>query len=322
MGGFEMGHTSRRQLLGLSLSFSVLVAFAHGTTATVASQGVVRSVRQGLVAAKMPGLQPGDRFALDGVSLLVPPPGKGAWGAALQVGGTHRLGIETAVDGSVTVYRQGVITGRGASSKSGLASPAAPSACSDSAYALDGHSWDSRYDWYFNISSTPGEVQQDNARTALRDGITNITHATNDCGLSDKVSATSLYQGETTKSANIGTNSSCKSSDGTNVADFGDLSALDLGYVCWWTQGGKTVESDLRLNKTEYTWFVVLGNNCDGYKYSVEDIATHEFGHTFGLGDLDEVKHANLTMSLISLPCQFAETTLGLGDVLGLEALY
>jgi matrixin len=102
--------------------------------------------------------------------------------------------------------------------------------------------------------------------------------------------------------------------------DFGNLGATDLGYACWWTWGRSTTESDMRLNSTEYSWAVNLGG-CVG-KYSVEDVATHELGHTFGLNDLSENLHPALTMSLVMLPCQNAETTLGLGDVRGLKALY
>ena len=136
----------------------------------------------------------------------------------------------------------------------------------------------------------------------------------------DKISANSLYQGGTVRSANIGTDSTCNGSDGMNVVDFGNLGSTDLGYACWWTRGRSTVESDMRLNSTEYSWAVDLGG-CVG-KFSVEDLATHELGHTFGLNDLSEKLHPDLTMSLIMLPCQNAETTLGLGDIRGLQALY
>ena len=128
------------------------------------------------------------------------------------------------------------------------------------------------------------------------------------------------YNGTTNKTANIGTNSTCTSSDNTSVVDFGNLSALDLGYACWWYVGNDTVSSDMRLNSTEYSWAVNL-NGCVA-KYSVEDVATHELGHTFGLNDVSESPHPALTMSAIMLPCQNAETTLGLGDVKGMEALY
>ena len=51
-------------------------------------------------------------------------------------------------------------------------------------------------------------------------------------------------------------------------------------------------------------------------------MATHEFGHAFGLGHVAEGLHANLTMAPYILPCQNSESRLGLGDLRGLQAEY
>jgi hypothetical protein len=322
MGGFDMRHSTRRQLLGLSLTFSTVLAAAGGATIANASAGQASTASSAMVATARPGLRPGDRVSLDGVSVLVPRPGRGAWGATVKVGGSRVLGVQTGADGSVTVYRQGVLTGHGAGGSPGSVRGAAKplSACSDAGYSLTGASWSTRVDWYFKTSSTPGEITQSDALSALRNAMRNLTQVNNDCGLKDAVSANSLYMGGTIRSANIGTGSTCSGSDGMNVVDFGNLAATDLGYACWWTWGRSTTESDMRLNSSEYSWAVNLGG-CVG-KYSVEDVATHELGHTFGLNDLSEKLHPALTMSLVMLPCQNAETTLGLGDVRGLKALY
>jgi hypothetical protein len=50
---------------------------------------------------------------------------------------------------------------------------------------------------------------------------------------------------------------------------------------------------------------------------------THERGHTFGLGDVFESSHANLTISSASNgSCQILERTLGKGDAIGLNREY
>jgi len=317
-----MRHTSRRQLMGLSLSFAMLLTVAGGTTASATAPAGARPVRQGFVATKVSGLRPGDRVSLDGISLLVPTAGMGSWGSALPVAGPERtLGVKTGADGSVTVLRKAVLGGSAPAQTNAPATPLAPGACQDPAYLLEGSSWSTTYGWYFNMSSTPSGITQDNARSNLRNAVSHITHADNgNCGLPDRISATSAYQGSTSRSANIGTNGSCLGSDGTSVVDFGDLPSSELGYVCWWTQGTKTVEADMRLNKFDYSWVTNI-DGCNN-KYDVEDVATHEFGHVFGLADLNPNLHPALTMASSMNPCTLAQTTLGLGDVLGLQVLY
>jgi predicted Zn-dependent protease len=55
----------------------------------------------------------------------------------------------------------------------------------------------------------------------------------------------------------------------------------------------------------------------------VKAVMTHERGHTFGINHVSETSHKNMTMSPnINGPCQDSESTLGLGDVEGLRALY
>jgi len=225
------------------------------------------------------------------------------------------VGESTGLDGSVSVVREAAPS-----------APAGPNSsrtdpCADNAYVLNPDTWNSTYNWYFNASTTPSEISQSTATSGLRNAVENITQAHNDCGLPDNVSAKQHYQGTTTKTPNIGDGSSCQSSDGKSVVAFGDLAGTDLAFTCWWTSGNWTIESDVRLNKVEYTWVVNIGGNCTT-KYSVEAVATHEFGHAFGLAHVSEALHGTLTMSPVIMPCQSSEKTLGLGDIRGLEANY
>ena len=53
---------------------------------------------------------------------------------------------------------------------------------------------------------------------------------------------------------------------------------------------------------------------------------THEFGHAFGLDDLDEdttsTENKYATMFWQSFPCRKWQRTLGKGDLLGLRSIY
>lgn len=258
-------------------------------------------------------VRPGVRVRAEGLGVIVPEPGSGVWAAALQSdGGTRVLGVQTLSDGTV-VIRRGPIASSGDSPQG--------SACDDNAYTIYGESWKKTYAWYFNRKSIPSEVDGNNTADALQDAVGNMTRADNNCGLSDRVSATYWYKGTTSDAANIDTDSSCEGSDGKSVMGFGNLLATDLALTCWWTQNGNTVAADIRFNKTEFLWVVNLGDACVT-KFAVEAVATHEVGHVFGLGHVTEAGHGALTMSTIIKVCQESEKTLGLGDVRGLEALY
>ena len=55
--------------------------------------------------------------------------------------------------------------------------------------------------------------------------------------------------------------------------------------------------------------------------YDLEGVATHERGHTFGLGDLNTNDHPNLTMRGIMATCRLEMRSLGKGDIKGLNDL-
>jgi hypothetical protein len=105
------------------------------------------------------------------------------------------------------------------------------------------------------------------------------------------------------------------------VVGFGTPPSGYLGMTCWWTMSGIIFESDMRLNKAYYHFYVNKPSSCSN-RYSIEAVVTHEFGHAFGLAHVSETYHPSLTMSTVIRSCQASESTLGLGDVRGLNALY
>jgi len=83
---------------------------------------------------------------------------------------------------------------------------------------------------------------------------------------------------------------------------------------------GVTVEADMKLNKHDFKWTTTTVG-CSN-QYLVQAVATHQFGWVFGLGNVSEASHGNLTMSATLFACDNSASTLGLGDMLGLEARY
>lgn len=267
-------------------------------------------------------LAPGDLLRDVGIGVIVPAAGTAVGGEAFMDDGSFQtLSVETRLDGTVVVEDWG---------RRPRMAPAlvSPPACSDSAFDLDlRYRWNKSYDWFFNAMSTPSEIGVDVAETALREATTNITQANNDCGRGGAVSATTAYQGRTALFNNISNSDNCMTPDATSVTGFGDLPStpdeITLGTTCWWwNASGDATTSDMRLNKVDAQWVVNIGPNCSD-KWSVEAVATHERGHTFNLAHVSETEHGNLTMSRLNNgACQNSESTLGLGDTLGLEAVY
>jgi len=140
------------------------------------------------------------------------------------------------------------------------------------------------------------------------------------------------YQGDTSRGTGIDAQGNCNEFDGFSVVAFGNLptdaDTITLGGACQsyyvrqdaWDE---LAESNIKLNKADATWTTSATSDSCKNRYGVETVMTHERGHTFGLDDLSEANHRNLTMSgLINGPCQDSENTLGEGDADGLNVKY
>lgn len=281
-------------------------------------------------------LAPGDVVRDHGVGVVVPPPGHAVQTEATLVsGGAQTLTALTERDGTV------VLTGVGSEATPAvlpeLLPQGPPAECDDGAYHRtqwtysDGSrkfgKWKSMFRWWFNPTAVPADLDRVRAREATRRAVRNVVGARNDCGMADQVSATQDYLGDTTTAPNI-TTDSCGPADGKNVVGFGKLT-LDgaVAVECSWGRDDGTsyvavTESDAKMN-TAYRWYADLPAICLDDRYSIEGVMTHEFGHTFQLGHVDEANHGNLTMSTnVNATCRHDEATLGKGDVWGLQSLY
>jgi hypothetical protein len=194
------------------------------------------------------------------------------------------------------------------------------SACTDRAHRVFGWRWTGSYDWSFNAASTPSGLDADAVLTVLKRSVENITDARNDCGLPDNVNATAHFVGVTDEPTGVTARPACPAADGLNVVGFGKLPRNLLGLTCPVWHDDVLTEVDISFN-SRVEW--ALSPDTCIFGELLEATATHEFGHAFGLAHVSESKHGDLTMSTTSNgPCEGAEISLGLGDVLGLEQLY
>jgi hypothetical protein len=251
------------------------------------------------------------------IGAVVPPPGTTVWIEGLSFDGAFTvLSIETRRDGTVIVHRVDEEHGSSDSNSGG----GVLAACHDPAFTPNEYTAPGPFAWRFKRASTPSSISATAAEAALKRAAVNIVRADNDCDLDDSVGASHRYLGTTSRGPNVSAESVCLARDGESVVGFGDL-ASSLAMACWWTQNAIVVEADIRLNKADYRWTIYPGKGCRG-SFAVEAVATHEFGHVFGLGHVDEDVHGKLTMSPLISPCQNSESTLGAGDVLGFTSKY
>jgi len=92
---------------------------------------------------------------------------------------------------------------------------------------------------------------------------------------------------------------------------------IGVTYYWYWTNTKEMVEFDIILDKDE-PWSL---DEAPG-TFDVQNIATHEVGHTLVLGDIRSPKDCGLTMHAYTWWGDTLKRTLAPGDVLGVRAIY
>jgi hypothetical protein len=201
-----------------------------------------------------------------------------------------------------------------------------PGECTDDRMNLSGWYWPGPLSWSYHDTGRPAALSKANVVNAFYDGAVGPVNARNTCGLPDHASALQSYLGETGTAPNVsvvGGMLAVASNDDLNIVGWADLPGSFLGITVTWSDvaTGKAISSDM-LYDNIVGWYTssTPPAECTN-QFSLRGVATHEFGHAFGLGHSDG-DSCNLTMHPSTGPCTSGGRTLGLGDVLALEALY
>ena len=264
----------------------------------------------------------GERMITDnGVETALPARGEGIYIEAMTTDGSQELQVTHYRNGTVKLEHAGDETADVQEKPQVGVTASSPSECSDGAYTDLNLRVEFDLRWYYNRNTTPEELSNKSALSAIRRGTANITDMQSKCRRGDRVPHTMSYEGSTDEHACPGTN------DSMSVVSFGTLPQGTLAQTCTFyvldDPYNRVKWSDILINKASYNWTTNPGARSCKSRYDLESVVTHERGHTFGLGHVSEDSHGNLTMSeRINGPCQSSERSLGLGDWSGLAHKY
>jgi len=291
------------------------------------------------------GLRPGDVVTDHGISVVVPPRGEMIWAELKFDDGTSQtLSVETDRTGAVRLLQWGdeaaggpdpsvpsSTTSAGTQTSTSGVEPAQP----DGTSGIKGECSDGSYNrfsfrmphlkWRYASGTTPSKFRNRTNGTrqvinALKRANRNITDARNLCGRSDRIGAQGTYLGTTSRRPNVSSGGSCTGGDGRSVIGWGSLPSNSIAMACVrGISGGVAYEGDIRINWNKA--YETKSRYCSG-ELLIEAAMTHEFGHLYGMAHVSSYSSPNLTMQPIVSYCSMAHTTLGLGDMRGLETKY
>ena len=161
--------------------------------------------------------------------------------------------------------------------------------------------WNTSYaTYYINTSGGPS-----GCLSAIQGGMNTWTNVS--------TSSFTFYYGGTTTSTAHGTN------DGTNIVTFGGLGSGILAENSYWyyTSTGYLVDSDIKFN-TNYPW----GTTGSASVYDIQNIGTHEHGHSLCLKDLYSSADSEKTMYGHCSAGETKKRTLDNDDIAGIAYLY
>lgn len=183
--------------------------------------------------------------------------------------------------------------------------PSAPSLdtdCTSNAYTLTGWEWSSKYSAKYD--PTNSGLSESGVGTAFdASGKEWDTHT-----------GAAVWGGVTQNNGGA----SAGKKNGVNQFGWKNAGASTIAVTYTWSSGGVASESDAKYNK-QFAWSL----SGEANKMDLQNIATHELGHTFGLGH-PASNNANSCLTMYAY-ADYGETqkrTLGDGDISGIKAIY
>jgi len=116
------------------------------------------------------------------------------------------------------------------------------------------------------------------------------------------------------------TNSSCGTNDGSNIVCFGAMGLNGiLAWNAFWynSSSGQILDSDIKFN-TSYSW----ATDGSPSAYDVQNVGTHELGHSLSLADLYNAADSEKTMYGYGAVGETRKRTLDQDDINGITYLY
>lgn len=266
----------------------------------------------------------GARVHLKGADIAVPPVGTGYLLEAVELAGPGQdsgameLVVESQADGFVV--QEDIDLG-------GAPAPGSTAQCADGTQGAGvAYKVKSNFTYRIRSGTVPSNIGASNGITAINNSYANIINHANDCSEArDPNAPTMAYAGTTATATNFNADGSSCTPDATSVVEWGQLVGSPIGRACisYSTATGALLAWDLRLD-SGVTWDYTQTDGCfNGNGIDISSVATHEFGHIYGLSHVAESTSPNLTMSTaVNGPCQTGERTLGLGDMNHMFAKY
>lgn len=232
-------------------------------------------------------------------------------GVILAISGIATAGITIPAKKPATVpvdqIERGVFVDYGYDSP-----PWYPQNCSTTTYETDTYRWAPKISWAslpVDVTIYTGSAPISGTFEAIKDGFTTW----------DDETGTTLY-GSISENTTSGPGVSL---NGENTVQWGTIDGpggiIGVTYYWYYSATKQMMEFDMVLDASE-SWSTSTTGVLDAF--DVQNVATHEVGHTLVLGDIRSPKSCGLTMHAFTWWGDIIKRDLAPGDILGVKAIY